>query len=162
MTLVNIYEGIAIGCGLWLIGLPNPVLWGVLAFAANYVPYLGALFAGGIVTIVSVVSFDSLGHALLAPLIYFGVNFSDNFISPYVMGRRLVLNPVIVFLAVMFWGWIWGIPGVLLAVPMTMIIKIICDHSTALAPFAEFLTAPRAEKSSATEVLKPDYAKGNA
>jgi predicted PurR-regulated permease PerM len=155
MTLVNLYEGVAIGTGLGLLGMPNPVLWGVLAFTANYVPYLGALFAGGIITMVALVSFDSFSKALIAPAIYYGVNFSDNFIAPFIMGRRLVLNPVIVFLAIVFWGWIWGIAGVLIAVPMTMIFKIICDHIPVLAPFGEFLAAPRAEKVTATEVLKP-------
>ncbi len=162
MTLVNLYEGIAIGTGLALLGMPNPVLWGVLAFSANYVPYLGALFAGGIITTVALVSFDSLGKALIAPAIYYGVNFSDNFIAPYIMGRRLVLNPVIVFLAIVFWGWIWGIPGVLIAVPMTMTCKIICDHIPVLAPFGEFLAAPRSEKTAATEVLKPESAPSTA
>src|SRR6185295_20151350 len=113
MTLVNLYEGVAIGTGLGFLGMPNPVLWGVLAFSANYVPYLGALFAGGTIPMVALVSFDSVGKALIAPAIYYGVNFSDNFIAPFIMGRRLVLNPVIVFLAIVFWGWIWGIPGVL-------------------------------------------------
>ena len=142
MTLINLYEGTAIGIGLALIGMPNPLLWGVLAFFANYIPYIGALTAGTIVFIVAIVSFDSMTHALLAPVIYFGVNFTDNFLGPFIMGRRLVLNPLVVFLAVMFWGWIWGIPGVLLAVPITMTIKIICDHSPSWAPFSEFLTAP--------------------
>jgi predicted PurR-regulated permease PerM len=90
------------------------------------------------------------------------VNFADNFISPYVMGRRLVLNPVVVFLAVMFWGWIWGIPGVLLAVPITMTVKILCDHVPALAPFAEFFTAARTEKPEATDGMNTELAKGNA
>ena len=98
----------------------------------------------------------------MAPTIYFGVNFADNFISPYVMGRRLVLNPVVVFLAVMFWGWIWGIPGVLLAVPVTMAVKIICDHVPALAPFAELLTAARPEKPEAPQGVKSELAQGNA
>jgi len=155
MTLVNLYEGIVIGIGLALLGMPNPVLWGVLAFSANYVPYLGALFAGGTITLVALVSFDSIGKALIAPGIYYAVNFSDNFIAPFIMGRRLILNPVIVFLAIVFWGWIWGIPGVLIAVPMTMIFKIICDHIPVLAPFGEFLAAPRSEKAAATDVLKP-------
>src|SRR5688500_11473327 len=120
ITLVNLFERTMNGFGLWLLGMPNPLLWGVLAFLANYIPYIGALVAGSIVTLVAFVSFDSVSRALIAPAIYFGVNFADNFISPYVMGRRLVLNPLVVFLAVMFWGWIWGIVGVLLAVPITM------------------------------------------
>ena len=147
MTIVNLIEGTAIETGLALIGMPNPLLWGVLAFAANYIPYLGAMIAGSIVTIVALVSFHSVGHALLAPLIYFGVNFTDNFLSPYVLGRRLVLNPLIVFLAVMFWGWLWGIAGVLLGVPITMALKIFCENNATLAPFSEFLTAQRSKRT---------------
>lgn len=162
VTLVNLFEGTMIGFGLAMLGLPNPLLWGVLAFFANYIPYLGALMAGTIVTMVALVSFDSVSRALVAPAIYFGVNFMDNFIAPYVMGRRLVLNPVVVFLAVMFWGWIWGIPGVLLAVPITVTVKIICDHVPTLAPFAEFLTAARSEKPQAAESGTTELAQGNA
>ena len=162
ITMVNLFEGTLIGIGLALIGMPNPLLWGVLAFFANYIPYLGAIIAASIVTIVALVSFESVSHALLAPAIYFGVNFADNFIAPYVMGRRLVLNPLIVFLTVMFWGWIWGIIGVLLAVPITMTLKIICDHTTLLAPYAEFLTAPRTEKPEVERVMKEEPAQGNA
>jgi predicted PurR-regulated permease PerM len=145
MTIVNVYEGTMIGLGLWLLGMPNPLLWGVLAGIANYIPYIGALTAGTIVTFVALVSFDSTAKALLAPVIYFGVNFTDNFLSPYILGRRLVLNPLVVFLAVMFWGWMWGILGVLLAVPITMTVKVLCDHSPTLAPFGEFLAATRSD-----------------
>jgi predicted PurR-regulated permease PerM len=162
MTLVNLFEGTMIGLGLALMGMPNPLLWGVLAFFANYIPYIGAMIAGTIVTVVALVSFDSASHALIAPMIYFGVNFADNFIAPYVMGKRLVLNPLVVFVAVMFWGWIWGIIGVLLAVPITMTLKIICDHSPLLAPYAELLTALRVEKPEGERVIKGDLAKGNA
>jgi predicted PurR-regulated permease PerM len=159
ITLVNLFEGTAIGLGLALLGMPNPLLWGVLAFFANYIPYIGALVAGSIVTLVAFVSFDSASKALIAPLIYFGVNFADNFIAPYVMGRRLVLNPLVVFLAVMFWGWMWGIIGVLLAVPVTMTLKIVCEHSPLLAPYAELLTAPRAEQPESDGASKADLGK---
>jgi predicted PurR-regulated permease PerM len=158
MTLVNLFEGTAIGLGLWLIGMPNPLLWGVMAFFANYIPYIGAIVAATIVTAAALISFDSVGYALLAPAIYLGVNFMDNFISPYVMGRRLVLNPVIVFLAVMFWGWLWGIIGVLLAVPITVMFKILCDHIPALAPYGEFLTAPRKPKPECETAKEPTFA----
>lgn len=163
VTLINLYEGTAIGVGLWLLGMPNPVLWGVLAFFANYIPYIGAMVAGTMVTLAALVSFDSPGYALLAPAIYFGVNFTDNFIAPFIMGRRLVLNPLIVFLAVMFWGWLWGIAGVLLAVPITVTVKILCDHSVVLAPFGEFLAAVKPAREDTEQVrLKPAVAKGNA
>jgi predicted PurR-regulated permease PerM len=155
MTMVNLYEGIVIGLGLWWLGLPNPVLWGLLAMLANYIPYIGALVAGSIITFVAIVSFDSLSKALIAPAIYFGVNFSDNFLSPYILGKRLVLNPLIVFLAVMFWGWLWGIVGVLLAVPITVTVKVFCDHIPSLAPFGEFLSSPEEKETPKEEVPAP-------
>ena len=91
------------------------------------------------ITVVALVTFDSLGHALLCPAIYMFVNISDNFLTPLVLGRRMLLNPLIVFVALMFWGAIWGIVGVLLAVPITMAFKIVCDHFKSLAPIGELL-----------------------
>jgi predicted PurR-regulated permease PerM len=139
VSIVNVIEGTIIGIGLALVGMPNPVLWGVLAALVNYVPYLGAMFCVACITVVSIVTFDSFSHAMLAPAIYVAVNVSDNFISPIFIGKRLVLNPLIVFLAVLFWGWIWGIVGVLIAVPLTMALKIFCDHFKTLAPIGELL-----------------------
>lgn len=162
MTCINLYEGTAIGLGLWLLGLPNPLLWGVLAFFANFIPYLGALAAGTTITLVALVTFDSIGKALAAPAIYFGVNFMDNFIAPYLFGRRLILNPLIVFVSVMFWGWLWGVPGVLLAVPITVTLKILCERIPWLAPFAEFLSNRRDVTPDKEDVLKPVLVKGNA
>jgi predicted PurR-regulated permease PerM len=143
VTLVNLYEGTAIGIGLALIGMHNAVLWGVIAFLANYIPYIGAMIVAFLVSVAAFASSDSASHALLAPAIYLGVNFTDNFIAPYIMGKRLVLNPVVVFLSIMFWGWIWGLVGVLLAVPLVMTLKIFCDHNRLLAPFGEFLAGEK-------------------
>ena len=149
ISIVNALEGTVIGIGLALVGMPNPVLWGVLAALVNYVPYLGAMFCVACITVVSLVTFESLSHALLAPAIYVVVNVSDNFISPLFLGKRLVLNPLIVFLAVLFWGWIWGIVGVLIAVPLTMAFKIFCDHFKMLAPVGELLAGePEPAKGS--------------
>jgi predicted PurR-regulated permease PerM len=149
ISIVNALEGTVIGIGLALVGMPNPVLWGVLAALVNYVPYLGAMFCVTCITVVSLVTFQSLTHALLAPAIYVVVNVSDNFISPLFLGKRLVLNPLIVFLAVLFWGWIWGIVGVLIAVPLTMAFKIFCDHFKMLAPVGELLAGePEPAKGS--------------
>jgi predicted PurR-regulated permease PerM len=150
VSIVNMIEGTVIGIGLALVGMPNPVLWGVLAALVNYVPYLGAMFCVTCITVVSLVTFESLAHALLAPAIYVAVNVSDNFISPLFIGKRMVLNPLIVFLAVLFWGWIWGIVGVLIAVPLTMAFKIFCDHFKMLAPIGEMLAG------------EPEPAKGDA
>jgi predicted PurR-regulated permease PerM len=107
------------------------------------------MFCVACITIVSIVTFESFSHALLAPAIYVLVNISDNFISPIFIGKRLVLNPLIVFLAVLFWGWIWGIVGVLIAVPLTMALKIFCDHFKSLAPLGELLAGePEPAKGS--------------
>lgn len=150
VSIVNAIEGTIIGIGLALVGMPNPILWGVLAALVNYVPYLGAMFCVACITVVSIVTFQSFSHALLAPAIYVLVNVSDNFISPIFIGKRLVLNPLIVFLAVLFWGWIWGIVGVLIAVPLTMALKIFCDHFKSLAPVGELLAGePEPAKGSA-------------
>ena len=150
VSIVNAVEGTIIGIGLALVGMPNPVLWGVLAALVNYVPYLGAMFCAGCITVVSLVTFDSLSHAMLAPGIYLAVNLSDNFLSPFFIGKRLVLNPLVVFLAVLFWGWIWGLVGVLIAVPLTMALKIFCDHFKMLAPIGELLAGePEPAKGSA-------------
>jgi predicted PurR-regulated permease PerM len=139
VSIVNAIEGTVIGIGLAIAGMPNPVLWGVMAALVNYIPYLGAMMMIASITVVSLVTFETIGQALIPPSIYIVVNVSDNFIAPLFLGKRMVLNPLIVFLALMFWGWIWGIIGVLLAVPITMAFKIFCDHFQALAPFGELL-----------------------
>lgn len=139
VSIVNAIEGTVIGIGLALAGMPNPVLWGVMAALVNYIPYVGAMMMIASITVVSLVTFDTIPHAALPPAIYIFVNVSDNFISPLFLGKRMVLNPLIVFLALLFWGWIWGIVGVLLAVPITMAFKIFCDHFQTLAPFGELL-----------------------
>jgi predicted PurR-regulated permease PerM len=137
---INACLGTAGGIAFWLIGLPNPALWGMMGAVLNFIPYLGALTTITIVTLVATATFQSLGHALLAPACYLALaTIEGNFVTPYIMGRRLMLNPVVIFIGVTFWGWLWGIPGALLAVPMLVMFKIFCDHSEPLAPIGEFL-----------------------
>lgn len=137
---INACLGTAGGIAFWLIGLPNPALWGMMGAVLNFIPYLGALTTITIVTLVATATFSSLGHALLAPACYLALaTIEGNFVTPYIMGRRLMLNPVVIFIGVTFWGWLWGIPGALLAVPMLVMFKIFCDHSEPLAPIGEFL-----------------------
>ena len=141
ITLINICFGVWIGAGLWLIGLPNPVLFGVAACLLNFVPYIGAVVGIGLVGLVGFVSFDSIGHALLAPAFYFGTAVVEGqFLTPLIVGRRLELNTVVVLLAIAFWGWLWGIVGVFVAVPMLVVMKVFTDHVEGLAALGEFLT----------------------
>ncbi|HYE30749.1 MAG TPA: AI-2E family transporter [Methylomirabilota bacterium] len=143
LTLLNIFEGTAVGIGMWLIGMPNPLLWGVMAALVNYIPYIGAMVGIAVVTMVGFVTFDTVGQSLAPAAVYLSINFIDNFIAPYFMGKRLTLNPVMVFLSLMFWGWLWGIVGVLLAVPLLMTIKVFCDHIPPIAAIGEFLAGQR-------------------
>lgn len=142
MGLINIGLGCAIGLGMYLLGMPNPILWGVMAAFLNFIPYLGPLVGVAIVSLVAVVSFDTTSHILAAPLVYFGLNaIEGSLITPIIMGQRLKLNPIFILLSLTFWGWLWGIPGALLAVPLLATFKIVCDNIDILTPVGEFLGA---------------------
>ncbi|MEX0807966.1 MAG: AI-2E family transporter [Dongiaceae bacterium] len=139
-TLINVGFGIAVGVGLYAIGLPNAVLWGILAAVLNFIPYFGAIAGMAIVFVVALLNFPTLGEALLAPAIYLGVNILESqFLTPAVLSRRLTINPVVLFLAVAFWGFIWGVPGALMAVPLLVAFKALCDHVERLAAIGDFL-----------------------
>lgn len=140
ITLINAVLGMAVGLALFALGLPNPVIWGIMAGLLNFVPYLGATVGISIVAIASLITFDSVGTAILPPLAYAAINMTEGqFITPSIVSRNLTLNPVVVFLSVSFWAWFWGIPGALMAVPILVIIKILGDHILALRPIGEFL-----------------------
>jgi len=140
ITLINLAVGVAVGTAMWLIGIPNPLLWGVLSALANFIPYLGAITMISVLAMVGFLTFDSLGHALLAPGVFIGLHLLESYLlTPLILGRRLTLNPVVIFLGFTFWGWLWGITGAVLAVPIMVVVKIFCDHSEPLAPIGEFL-----------------------
>jgi predicted PurR-regulated permease PerM len=141
ITAINASLGAAVGTAVGLLGLHNPVMWGVMVAVLNFVPYLGALTGIICMTIGAVLSFNSLGYALIFPGVYlaFGT-LEGSFITPWVMGRSLSLNPVIILLSLMFWGWLWGIVGVILAVPILAAFKIFCAHVKPMEPLAEFLS----------------------
>ncbi len=128
ITIINIMLGIAAGGILWLEGVPNPALWGTLATVLNYIPFIGPAVVTAVLLPVSVLTFDRLSDTLLPPLSFVAlVTLEGNFLTPLIVGRRLSLNPIAVFISILFWGWMWGIPGALLAVPILAIVKILCD-----------------------------------
>ncbi len=141
VTLINSGLGLVVGTTVGLLGLRNPVMWGVMVAVLNFVPYLGALAGIACMTIGAVLSFDSLGYALIFPAVYlaFGT-LEGNFITPWVMGRSLTLNPVLILLSITFWGWMWGVVGIILAVPILAAFKIFCANIEPMAPIAEFLS----------------------
>jgi predicted PurR-regulated permease PerM len=140
VTLINIGFGCVIGFSMYLLGMPNPLLWGVMAAILAYIPYLGSLIGIGTVTVVAILTFDEIFRIILVPSIYFALDTIEaNLVTPMILGRRLALNPVVIFIWLIFCGWIWGITGALLAVPLLAIIKIISDQVEQLAPVGEFL-----------------------
>jgi predicted PurR-regulated permease PerM len=141
ITAINASLGLAVGAVVGLLGLRNPVMWGVMVALLNFVPYLGALTGIICMTIGATLSFDSLGYALIFPAVYlaFGT-LEGSFITPWIMGRSLTLNPVIILLSLTFWGWMWGIVGIILAVPILAAFKIFCAHIKPMEPLAEFLS----------------------
>jgi predicted PurR-regulated permease PerM len=141
ITAINGCLGLAVGTAVALLGLPNPVMWGAMVAVLNFIPYLGALTGIICMTIGAVLSFDSLGYALVFPAVYLGLGVLEgSFITPWIMGRSLTLNPVIILLSLTFWGWMWGIVGIILAVPILAAFKILCAHIKPMEPLAEFLS----------------------
>ncbi|HET7564366.1 MAG TPA: AI-2E family transporter [Gemmatimonadaceae bacterium] len=140
VAAVNIGEGAVVAGVMALLGLPNPVLWGVLAALLEFIPYVGATVMIGILTLAGLTTFPSVAHALLAPASYLAINvLQANLVSPLLLGRRLTLNPVAIFVGLAFWWWVWGVVGAFIAVPLLATFKIFCDHIETLAPIGEFL-----------------------
>lgn len=141
ITLINAALGLVVGAVVGALGLQNPVMWGVLVALLNFVPYLGALTGIVCMTIGAILSFDSLGYAMVFPAVYLVLtSVEGSLITPYVMGRSLTLNPVLILISLTFWGWMWGVVGIVLAVPILAAFKIFCCHVEPLEPIAEFLS----------------------
>ena len=140
IAVINTGLGFVTGFMTWAYGLPNPVLWGLVAGVFNFVPYVGAVATTAVIGLAAIATFDSIGQALLVPATFFAINaLEGNLITPMILGRTLMLNTVAVFVGLMFWWYVWGLPGAILAVPMLVTIKIFCDHFESLEPLGEFL-----------------------
>ena len=137
---VNVGEGIVVALAMYLLGMPNPLLWGVMVVVLEFIPYIGAAAMVAILTLAALTVYDSVGRALLVPGVFIAINLvQGNLVSPLLLGHRLTLNPVAIFVGLGFWFWIWGIPGAFMAVPLLAAFKIFCDHIESLAPVGEFL-----------------------
>jgi predicted PurR-regulated permease PerM len=140
VTLVNLGLGAFTGLAMFALGMPNPMLWGALAALANFIPYLGAMSTTAVLAIVAAVTFDELSAIVAPPAVFLLLTtLEGQFVTPMLLGRRLTLNPVVIFIALLVWGWLWGVPGVLMAVPLLAAFKIMCDHVPSLAAVGEFL-----------------------
>jgi predicted PurR-regulated permease PerM len=139
-ALINAGQAVAVGLALWLIKMPDAVLWAMACFVFEFIPYLGGTLMVGLLAIVGLTTFDSVGRILAAPGAYLAITtLQNNLVSPLVYGRRLQLNPVAVLVAVMFWWTLWGVAGAFLAVPIIAAVSVISHHVSQLRPLGEFL-----------------------
>ncbi len=139
-ALINVGQGIAVGLAMWAIGMPDPFIWGVVTFVLEFIPYLGGVVIVALLLIDGFSVFPGLGRVLLAPAIYLVISMlQNNVVSPYVYGNRLKLNPLAVMIFVLFWWFIWGIPGVFLAIPIAATLKVLGDQVPGLSPLGELL-----------------------
>jgi predicted PurR-regulated permease PerM len=139
-TLINIGLGTVTAIAMWLWGMPTPYLWGVLAAVVNYLPYAGAAITLIVVTLVAAVSFDTLGHvAGVAGTQLLIATLEGQIVQPLLVGRRLEVNPLLVFLALWFGGLFWGIAGIVLATPVLVTLKVIAENTKSGKPMTDFL-----------------------
>jgi predicted PurR-regulated permease PerM len=140
ITIMNAGVGIVMALAVWLTGVGDPILWGTVAFLLNYVPILGTALGVLIFLLAGLLTIDTLWQALLPAGLYVALHLVEGqTLTPMLLARRFTLNPVLVIVSLVFWFWMWGIPGAILSVPMLATAKIICDRVRPLAAFGHFL-----------------------
>jgi len=140
ITIMNAAVGVAMALAMWLTGVGDPILWGTVAFLLNYVPIIGTALGVLIFLFAGLLTIDSLWQALLPAALYLGFHLIEGeTVTPMLLAKRFTLNPVLVIISLVFWFWMWGIPGAILSVPMLAIAKIICDGVRPLAALGHFL-----------------------
>jgi len=140
VTAINISFGAIVGLIMMVTGMPNPFLWGAMAGILNYIPFLGHTVSAIVIAVVALLTFPEAGPALIPPVTFIVLAaLEGNVVTPMILASRLTLNPVAVVAALLIWGWMWGIVGLLLAVPLLVVVKIACDKIEPLNPVGEFL-----------------------
>ena len=135
LSLSNLLVGITTGLICWAVGLPDPAVWGLVAGLARFIPYLGVILTIILLAVVSATSLDTLWIMAIAPLGYLALTSTVGFfIEPWIHGFRMAINPVVIFVSIFFWGWLWGPVGVLLAVPLMTIIQVVLKQIPKLRP----------------------------
>lgn len=140
ITLINVGLGLAVGVVLYFLDVPNPELWGTMVALFNFAPYVGAIVSAVVLTVVGVTAADNMAAALLVPGAFVLLTTLEGaVITPLVLGRRLNLSPLVVFLSVVFWGWLWGIPGALIAVPIVSSAQVVLANLQSTRPLARLM-----------------------
>ena len=141
VTLINIGVGVIISGGLYLMGVPNAAMWGMLVAVLNFVPYFGPITGVILLGIVGLLTFDTVLQGFLPSALYLLLHLLEaNLITPVLLGRQFTLNPVAVFVSLIFWMWLWGVPGALLSVPILVSIKVVCDRVPTLSSVSKLLS----------------------
>jgi predicted PurR-regulated permease PerM len=145
VTGINVALGVVAAFGFYAMGLPKPAMWGMVIALLNYVPYFGPVVGMILVGAAGFLSFDTVGLAVMPGAWYLLLHLVEsNFVTPILLGRRFTLNPVAIFVSLMFWFWLWGIPGALLSVPILVSIKSVCDRFPKAELVSEFIGRPLA------------------
>jgi predicted PurR-regulated permease PerM len=140
VSLINIGLGLVVSGGLWFMDVPNAAMWGMLVAVLNFVPYFGPVAGVILLGVVGLLTFDTVWQGFLPPAWYLLFHLLEtNFITPVLLGRRFTLNPVVIFVSLIFWTWLWGVPGALLSVPILVSIKVICDRVPTLSSVSKLL-----------------------
>ena len=142
VSLINLGLGLVVSVGLYFMGVPKPLMWGMLVAVLNFVPYFGPVAGIILLATVGLLTFDTLWKGLLPPAWYLLLHLLEaNLVTPILLGRRFTLNPVVIFVFLIFCTWLWGVPGALLSVPLLVSIKVICDRVPSLSAISELVTS---------------------
>jgi predicted PurR-regulated permease PerM len=156
-AMINVGVGIATACAMFFCGMPNPVLWGTMAAVFNFIPYAGPTASLIVLTTVAIISFDGLGRTLAVAGSFLAIAAVEgHFVQPLLVGRRLQLNPLLVFLALWFGGLFWGIAGIILATPTLVAIKVIAGGAASCEPLVDFLSPHKEDDYRRDAVVEPD------
>jgi predicted PurR-regulated permease PerM len=140
IMLINIVLGAVSAMVFWMLDVPNYLLWGSAVTVANFVPYVGAAVMFVVLTTVGLISFETLAEAAIVPLSFLALTIIEGqLVTPILVGRRLDLSPLVIFVAVVFWSYLWGLVGALVAVPIVASTKIVLGHIPSLRPVARLL-----------------------
>lgn len=139
-ALINAGQGLVVGLAMWAIGMPNPLIWGLLTFAFEFIPFLGGIINVALLLIGGMTAFESFGQIVLPAILYLAITtIQNNVVSPFAYGDRLKLNPLAVMICVLFWWFIWGVPGAFLAIPIAATLKVLGDEVPRLKPMGQLL-----------------------
>lgn len=126
ITAINVLLGIVTGTALWALGMPYPAMWGGIVALLNYIPYFGPVIGAFLLAVGGLMTFGDIWTAMLPPIVMYGLHLVEaNAITPFIVGHRLTISPLLILISLSFWGWVWGTLGALLAVPLLIILQTV-------------------------------------